>query len=162
MGLWTYSPIGLGQVGDPDTVNGIGQQVQQLSGPGWQNYTPVLTTSGTAPTLGNGTIVGRYRKPSGSDLAIVHGIVTLGSTSNIGTGFIFVSLPFAASAVALSQLMMGNAVINDSGGVRMSAVCFLQSATTLAFCGNSGNVSNTWQTWNTGDYIAWSIQFEPA
>lgn len=54
-------------------------------------YTPTLSSGGTAPSLGNGTLTGRFSRSGG----IVKGVVnlTLGSTTNLGTGELRVSLP---------------------------------------------------------------------
>lgn len=57
----------------------------------WVSYTPIWTTSGTAPSIGNGTIKGRWRRVA--DTAEVEINLTLGSTSTIGTLIHYFSLP---------------------------------------------------------------------
>jgi hypothetical protein len=56
-------------------------------------YTPALTSGGTAPVLGNGTISGTYYR-NGATTTVV-GQLTLGSTTTLGTGGLKVSLPHA-------------------------------------------------------------------
>jgi len=56
-------------------------------------YTPSWTSSGTAPTLGNGTILGYYTRRG----QIIEGTIdlTIGSTTTTGTGTWYFSLPRA-------------------------------------------------------------------
>src|SRR6266511_71869 len=160
--MYQYVQVGLGQVGSPDTMNGVGNQVQSLSAPGWQPFTPVFTTSGTQPTIGNGVYVGRYRRASGSDLIIAEAKFTFGSTTAVGTGSIYLSLPVPASAGALAFPSMGAARILDASSQFWSAVAYLDTATRVAFIGNSGGVSNSWTAWAVNDAFAYSNQYEPA
>lgn len=162
MGLYQYVPVGWGQVGDPNTMNGVGNQVQSLSAPGWLPFTPVFTTGGTAPTIGNGVYIGRYRRASGSDLIIAEAKFTLGSTSNIGTGSIYLSLPVPASAGAIAFQSMGAARILDASAQFYSAVAYVDTATRVAFIGNSGGVTNTWQPWAVNDAFSYTLMYEPA
>jgi len=63
----------------------------------WTPYTPAWTTTGTAATLGNGTLTGRYMKLGRQ---VTFGVfLTFGSSTNGGTGNYAFSLPFAAAAV---------------------------------------------------------------
>lgn len=57
----------------------------------WLSYTPVWSASGTAVSLGNGTITGRYFQTN----ALVHVkiVLTMGSTTTFGTAFYRFSLP---------------------------------------------------------------------
>lgn len=58
----------------------------------WISYTPTWTSTGTAPSLGNGTLIGRYIKIG----KLVHVFIRLtwGSTTSAGTGDYSFSLPF--------------------------------------------------------------------
>lgn len=58
----------------------------------WSTYTPTWSSTGTAPVLGNGTLTGRYLR-IGKTLAGCEIILTLGSTSTVGTGAYSFSLP---------------------------------------------------------------------
>jgi hypothetical protein len=67
----------------------------------WATYTPSWTSSGTAPALGNGTLVGGYRR-EGTTLHL-RGQLIVGSTSTAGTGDIRMSLPSGFTTIAAQQ-----------------------------------------------------------
>lgn len=73
-------------------------------------YTPVWASSGTAPVLNNGTITGRYTQFG--KFVWFAALLTLGSTSTIGTGAYSLSLPVASVASGLPQIVDG--LIQDS------------------------------------------------
>ncbi|MGZ4587710.1 MAG: hypothetical protein ACXVX9_07890, partial [Mycobacteriaceae bacterium] len=75
-------------------------------------YTPVLTTSGTAPSLGNATITGVYSRSGTVIIAEVD--FTVGSTTTLGTGDLRFSLPYARSSGQTS--ITGQAIIFPAGG----------------------------------------------
>ncbi|MGZ4521938.1 MAG: hypothetical protein ACXVXO_00760 [Mycobacteriaceae bacterium] len=75
-------------------------------------YTPVLTTSGTAPSLGNGTITGVYSRAGTVIIAEVE--FTVGSTTTLGTGDLRFSLPYTRSSGQTS--ITGQAIIFPAGG----------------------------------------------
>lgn len=60
----------------------------------WTSYTPVLTTSGTAPSLGNGTLTGTY-SAAGKRIAFKVKLV-VGSTTSLGTGELRFTFPVTA------------------------------------------------------------------
>lgn len=59
--------------------------------PAWTAYTPSWVTSGTAPTIGNGSLVGAYFQ-NGKFLQF-RIVLNIGSTTNVGTGSWFLSMP---------------------------------------------------------------------
>jgi hypothetical protein len=68
----------------------------------WDSYTPTWTTSGSAPSIGNGSLVGRYRIVGKKmDIWIQ---LTWGSTTNGGTGDFTFTLP---SGVTVQQNNIG-------------------------------------------------------
>lgn len=81
---------------DPSTIT----PEKLLSGTGtswaWQSYTPTITSGGGSPTIGNGTIVGRYQQIGKTVHFSIE--VTNGSTTNFGTGSTSFSLPVTASS----------------------------------------------------------------
>jgi hypothetical protein len=159
----TMPNFGAGGVLFASDLQQLSDQIESLTAPGWTSYTPVITTSGTAFSLGNGTVTGRYRRSASSDLVIATGVLTFGSTTSVGTGSIFASLPLTASAAAVTQQSVGRARILDSGVTNFGGVStVMQSTTTLAFMGHNGQVTNTWMTWNTNDQLAWEVEYEPA
>lgn len=64
-------------------------------GGAWQTYTPVWTASGTNPSLGNGTLVGRYQKIGRT--VVCHINLTPGSTTTFGTQGYSLTIPFQAA-----------------------------------------------------------------
>lgn len=60
----------------------------------WSSYTPTWTAVTTNPTIGNGTITGRYTATT--DWVELWIALVMGSTTTYGVGSYFVSLPFAA------------------------------------------------------------------
>jgi hypothetical protein len=65
----------------------------------WTSYTPAWTSSGTAPALGNGTIVGYYAKVG--RLVTVKIEMNSGSTTTFGSGYYSWSLPYAAAVTGV-------------------------------------------------------------
>ena len=57
-----------------------------------QSYTPTWGSTGTAPSLGNGTLTGSYQQFG--KLVYFRAVLTLGSTSTIGTGQYHLTLHF--------------------------------------------------------------------
>lgn len=79
--------------------------------PAWASYTPTWATSGTGPSLGNGTLTGRWQQLGKT----VHFRIklTIGSTTTVGTGL----WKFAAPATAAHSGYdpVGTAYVLDSG-----------------------------------------------
>ncbi|MET9517044.1 hypothetical protein [Streptomyces sp. NPDC002994] len=63
----------------------------------WTSFTPTWTGATTNPSLGNGTLVGRYMKIGRT--CKVSMILTIGSTSTFGSGNLRLSLPFTGASV---------------------------------------------------------------
>lgn len=68
----------------------------------WSTWTPTWQSSGTAPVLGNGTLVGRYLKVGRT--VKYHINLTAGSTSTYGTGNYNHLLPAQAANAGCSYL----------------------------------------------------------
>ena len=63
----------------------------------WTAYTPTWTASTSAPSLGNGTVVGQYMKIGRTCHVVI--MLTIGSTSTPGAGNWRLSLPFQAATI---------------------------------------------------------------
>ena len=63
----------------------------QLYGVPWISFTPVWTTTGTAPVIGNGALIGRYMLHG--NLCFIRVRLFCGSTTTFGTGAFQFSLP---------------------------------------------------------------------
>jgi hypothetical protein len=68
----------------------------------WSTYTPSWTSSGTAPNIGNGTIIGRYMKIGRT--VICHINLVMGSTTTYGSGTYNFSLPSTSANAGASYV----------------------------------------------------------
>jgi hypothetical protein len=120
-------------------------------------YTPALTSGGTAPSLGNGTILASYYR-NGATTTVV-GQLTIGSTTTLGTGGLKVSLPHAMKN---DIDFAGGVVYMNIGGTVYEG--FAQIATGTAVVDllrdTSGSVTAASPgTFGTGDFIRWSLTY---
>lgn len=131
----------------------------------WTTYTPTWTSS-TAPSLGNGTLVGRYMKIGRTVFVVIH--LTTGSTTTYGSGSYNWSLPFTAASggaavVGNAQLLtsstrwLGQTVIS-SGAANCSAFFPPTSTDTRAAFFNA----TTPQTLAAGDQVRLTFMYEAA
>ena len=93
----------------------------------WDTYTPAWTAVTANPSLGNGTLTGRYFKIG--KLYIVEISLAMGSTTTFGTGNYRWSLPTAAASGAP---ILGIADAEDSGTANYTGLTRL--VTTTTFC----------------------------
>lgn len=102
----------------------------------WTSYTPIWTTDGTQPTLGDGLITGAYKLIGKTCFVRVR--LYWGTTTNSGTGVFYFSLPVSASStwgiqMPASMLDNGNAwyqatVNGEYGGFTNRTALIGQSA----------------------------------
>lgn len=129
----------------------------------WATYTPVWASDGTDPTIGNGTLQGRYRQIG----SLVHAWIWLkiGSTSTLGTGSYTFTLPPIAARTTTSSLAfaVGSAVLRDnSADNHQDAGCYVNSSSTLRIIKDDVvDPTNPW-TWATNDEILAQIVYETA
>jgi hypothetical protein len=136
----------------------------------WTSYSPAWTvSSGTNPSIGNGTITGRYvQHGSGADsLIIATAKITIGSTTTVGSGAYRVSLPVAVSAP--DSFWIGSfLLVHASDSNRpYPGVCLADEPrdAMFAFVAHTGSGANT--NWNnsapvtlaTGDTVYLSIAY---
>lgn len=72
------------------------------AGTGWQTYTPLWTASGTDPTLGNGTLVGRYMKVG--RVVVCHINLIIGSATSLGSGSYSFTIPVTSANSGCSYI----------------------------------------------------------
>lgn len=144
-------------------------QIEQLTDPGWTDYSSTLawTASGTAPAFGNAVKVAQWRRPTDCDLIHVQGKVTYGTTSTYGTGTHFYNLPVAAASSQISMAGGGGAFCLDSGVQEYLAGVKIESSTTfrMPIGGGSaaGSVGQTVpHTWGSTDIVSWNFFYVPA
>jgi hypothetical protein len=137
----------------------------------WSNYTPIWGASTSNPSLGNGTIKGRYFKV-GSFVAVQISM-NLGSTTGIGNGMYSWSVPFTPAAAATGTFAnaAGGAVLNDAGTGQHFGVPYLfdlggASGYRIRVLTNSTVNSEVAQnhpfTWANGDDLTINIFYEVA
>jgi hypothetical protein len=80
-------------------------------GNAWTPYTPAWTSSGTAPAIGNGTIVGAWI--SVGKLTIFRAVITMDTTTTYGTGTYSISLPATVDS-ASGRLLVAGIARDDS------------------------------------------------
>lgn len=125
----------------------------------WTTYTPTWTGVGSNPSLGNGTLTGRYAQVGHT--VWFHVALTIGSTTTLGTGAWDFSTPVNSAATQLVGTMvavnsaaasLGVATQNAVGSVRGLSgfpTAFPLDATTPA-------------AWTTGDTLELHGSFELA
>jgi hypothetical protein len=150
-----------------DDMQALAEEVDALitAAPGtWAAYTPTWGTSGTAPALGNGTIVGRYIQVGKKVRAEI--LVTFGSTTTFGTGGYTFTLPVAASA---SPNHVGSVYLRDTSGtstghyVGIAVIQGSLSTTTLNIFEGSAHAQvqpAVPVTWANTDFWSISIEYE--
>ena len=115
------------------------------------SYTPTWTASGSAPTLGNGTLIGRSCRVG--LLVFVQIQFTFGSTSAAGTGVWSFSLPTAAASTTFPGAL--SAVLLDSGTAHYVAAGRLATTTTVSVVADTSNGIGDGSpfVWATGDTV---------
>lgn len=138
---------------------------------GFTAYTPTWASSGTAPSIGNGTIVGRYLRLN--DLVFASIVLTTGSTTSIGTGTYRLTLPVNYLDSSPSNTIQGTTALHDQGGSKwygwragltnsgdsVNAVNFDEDGAALVFW--SDTAPGTWGD-TTGDIARVTIWYEAA
>ena len=135
----------------------------------WQSYTPIWTAVTTNPSIGNGTLVGRYTQ-IGKTCILVIGL-TMGSTTTYGSGNWSFSLPKTAKNTSGINFY-GVAHIRKVGTAnfkRRSQIMSSMSTTVINMFifptpgSKSANISATVPfTWGEGDAFGFEITYEIA
>lgn len=127
----------------------------------WQSFTPTWTSSGSAPSIGNGTLSGSYIKIGRTILFRVKFVG--GSTTTWGTGNYFITLPVAGySGIAANDGFALSGYMEDSAvkGYGVIGARMLDTSKFYVIVADTAASSvGTWAatgpfTWGTGDY--WS------
>lgn len=95
----------------------------------WTSYTPTWTATSSNPSLGNGTLLGRYNKV-GREVA-VHINLVPGSTTTYGSGNYNWALPFPAASSGCSYILNAHLLGTDRWAGQM--VISPGASTTSAF-----------------------------
>ena len=130
----------------------------------WTTYNPSWTSSSTNPSIGNGSITGRY-KTIGKTV-FVHIQLVWGSSTSGGSGLWQISLPVTAYN---SNSVVLNATYLDNGthwyvGTAYSAYAGLSTTVTPVWEGNTAYVnvldSTVPFTWGSADSITIAGSYE--
>jgi hypothetical protein len=132
----------------------------------WQSYTPTWTADTLNPSLGNGTISGRWTR-IGRTITCV-GLLQLGTTSNGGTGLWYISTPVAAANNGFS--LRGTGSYFHAGDAEYVGVSVIAAgASQIGFVVGNGttvftnNVSNTYPVAaGSTCSVYWNITYEAA
>lgn len=123
-------------------------------------YAPTLTSGGTAPVLGNGTLTGQYAR-SGATVAVTIDL-TVGTTTTLGTGDMRFSLPVAPGGANVLQHIGQGMVVTAAN----SRTFFVATATVgVAYAsgvvaGAGGSITfNTPVVFAAGDVIRMTLTY---
>lgn len=125
----------------------------------WTSYTPTWAASGTAVSLGNGTITGQYIR-SGK-LVVAEASLTMGGTTTYGTGNYTITLPITAR---LGGTPVGAALVYDSSvdTNRRAGAAVLSGTGAVSFFADGTVGQLVPFTWANGDVIRFTITYEAA
>lgn len=122
----------------------VDTDVQALYAAAWVSFnSPTLTWTGssTNPSLGNGSLTGRYQLLTTKMIRFQVRLV-IGSTSTFGTGFWIFNLPFNASSDAVN-FCLGVSHMDDVSAQGRPGSTRFTSATQLIMDNSAGAVTGT-------------------
>lgn len=124
----------------------------------WSAYTPVWGSVGTAPTLGNGSISGKYFQ-NGLDVH-VKASIAIGSSTTLGSGAYTISLPVNANEAAFT--IAGSALVYDvSAALQYAAAAYFNNGSQVILIQNATRVtSSTPVALASGDVISMLLTYE--
>lgn len=126
----------------------------------WQTYTPVWTGSTSNPSIGNGSIAGRYQRIGKTVKAQIQ--VAVGSTTTYGSGQFRWSLPVAPKS---GVKFVGSGWALRSGSAfypfPVSNIDIFGIAQAyIAIVNAGGGLTNGTAAWGNGDFFALQIEYE--
>ncbi len=129
----------------------------------WANYTPAIAGTGGSPSIGSGSIVGRYTSDGLTQRGYVD--VNFGSGATSGSGQYYITLPL--TTVASPNRVVGSALMYDSSAaIRNIAAVQIISATQVVLSGHGATSTEVgsgqpW-VWASGDFIRLNFETEVA
>lgn len=169
MSTWTGGTLATLPVAHAPTAAELGEYrnaLAAISDP-WTDYSGSFawTAAGTAPAIGNGTILARYIQVG--KFVLYTGSITMGTTTTFGTSTWFISLPVTPIASAVGNTTCpGSALLYDNSvtAARQSGTATIFSTTQVDFyIGSGGVVTNVAPfTWATSDILGWTLLYEAA
>lgn len=128
------------------------------------DYTPTWTASTTNPTIGNGSILGRYVRIG--NLVVYWGKILFGTTTTAGSGGYMVTLPITSNNFTGGNGTIGSAWIRDSSGSDYSfqlvdaGTFFIIRPGSGTFGGNAQWGAAAPMAHANGDFISWHCMYE--
>lgn len=127
--------------------------------PSWQTYTPTWTGSTSNPSIGGGTLTGKYLQVGSTAFVVVE--MVAGTGTNFGSGEWFFSLPVEAADLT----HVGPALAWDQGTLKHEGIAWLFDTETVQCTSQSNGAdwgSGVPFTWNAtnGDLLRFSITYE--
>ncbi len=136
----------------------------------WTSYAATWTSGGTAPAIGNGTLSAQYKQRG--KIVDVKVYLELGSTSTIGTGAYYISLPVNASNVSVGSINGHGWIVDASSGIYYHIAADTADAVTKltfrlfksdgTYAQLSTVESGVPMTWATGDKLWFIGTYEAA
>ena len=139
-------------------------QVKEQPVGAWQSYTVSWTAATTNPSIGNGTLAGRYVQIGKTVICSI--ALVMGSTTTYGSGNWSLSLPKTVASVSVRYI--GQFTIYDAspgGNYAGSAIVGSGQSAIALFIrdqGASGLNSTTPHTWASADELYLTITYEMA
>lgn len=124
---WTF-PTGGDVPNVASDMQTIAAAIDASLGNAFTVYTPVWSSTGTAPVIGNGTFAARFKRFGKWGLCFIN--MTLGTTSTVGTGLYRWTLP-AGWTLQNANLIYGAGGMLDSSAGSFFAGAVWASSTTL-------------------------------
>jgi len=149
------------------TVDNVGllttQNLTILGEPAWTVFTPLWTSSGAAPAIGNGTLTGGYRQHGRT--ITVRWFWQAGSTTTFGTGTWFFSFPSGKPHVNLGGNQAGTGSAFGSRSTFRNGTAQADPSDFTRIRISDSNVGTLWgttvpATWASGDYINVTMTYE--
>ena len=135
--------------------------VSAMASEAWTNYTPTLSAAAGSPSLGNGTLTGRYQKV-GRRVTVFAELV-LGSTTNIGTTSTRISLPFTPAAKTYGGICRVVDASLSQTYVGWTETFSGNAYVTFTTHGATADVNGTApMTWATSDILRFELTYEAA
>ncbi|WP_051486251.1 hypothetical protein [Nocardioides sp. J54] len=128
----------------------------------WTPYTPSWTAITTNPTIGNGTLTGAYMQAG--QLVHFRIALTIGSTTNTGSGGYAFSLPVATALPSTSCMGGGGVCFDTSAAARRFRFLYVTDASRIRLMDADGAIvaTNVPFTWATGDTLHIAGSYEAA
>lgn len=128
---------------------------------GWAAYTPAWTAATTNPVLGNGTLVGAYKRLDTSKSVYLRLRLVTGSSTTYGSGAYSFSLPPGLAPTAIQT--MGGFLLDNSTVNRYAVSAYLTAANGIERVAYSATVGITGLApfgWAVSDSLTFSGVYE--